>query len=543
MERVAFSVNLDAAGKQLVARFAADAGSKLPDRTALDAELAVKGWSACYLDEAAIDIFFKEAATRAGQAEAEPLETVIGERRDGSISLEVSEDKLAVWLTLQPAQGGRSVVNEVRGQLQARGIVYGLCETALREALAEGHCERLLVAEGSPPQEGEPAHFDSLIEALRAAQFGHDEDQAVDWRDLGNLLIVHAGTPLMRRTPAVPGVAGCDVFGHSIPAQPVPDTPFASSLNGAAPSPDDGDQLVALIDGQPVAGSTGVEVNPVIEVEQIDMATGNISFDGTVQVDGDVKAGMRIRASGDVLIGGTLEAAEVVAGGNVVVQGGIVGRSDAQAGELETASVHADGSVQARFIEHGQVEARHDILVERAVRQSELSAGHEVSVGQSGSGQIMGGHVRARLTVRTGTLGASSGTPTHVQVGFDPYLNRDRQDKEAQRKKKHEDLLKVGQLLDFLDKHPAKGAGGVREKAEMTAAALRAEQDDLDAILHQLSEQMGCDSHARVEVGRQVHAGTLMLLGHKRWEVLDDGPGGAWRLDEQGEILSDWINH
>ncbi|PHV13158.1 DUF342 domain-containing protein [Chitinimonas sp. BJB300] len=550
MERIAFSLSFAAASNKLQANFDPKEGAKIPDRPAFDSELAIKGWTGFYLDETAIAQFLEQAGVLAATPGAEPLAAIVGERRDGSLKLDVSLDKMNVLLTLVAPQGGKSMADEVRPAMQAQGIVFGIQEEALAATLAAGQGEQVLIAVGIPPQEGESAHFDSLIEALRAAH-GHvegevAEDAAIDYHDLGNLLIIHAGTPLMRRTPAVLGVPGTDVFGISVPPKPVSDPPFSANLKGSAPAANDSNELVALIDGQPVPGSDGVDVNPLVEADQIDIETGNVKFDGTVQVKGDVKAGMHIHARGDVVIGGTLEAAEIIAGGNVVVQGGIVGRADvqtgAQGGGVETATIRCEGSVQAKFVEHGVVEARGDILIERAVRQSELSAGHNVTVGASGSGHIMGGRVRAGLTVRTGTLGASSETPTHIQVGFDPYLNREKVSTEAQRKKKLEDFAKIRQLLDFLDHHPAKGEGGVREKAEHTLAAIEGDIHTLDATLLQLNAQMEVNDGAMVVVSKHVHAGVVIHIGQKHWEARDDGSGGSWRLDEHGEIISDWVS-
>ncbi|MGQ5523252.1 DUF342 domain-containing protein [Chitinimonas sp. PSY-7] len=548
MEHIAFSLSFDAASRKLEARFNPKEGAKLPDRAAFDAELAVKGWTGFYLDEDAITQFFEQASASAATPGGDALAVIVGERRDGSFKLEVSPDKMSVLLTLVAPQGGRSMADEVRPALQKQGIVFGLQEAELVATLTAGQGEGVLIAVGIPPQEGESSHFDSLIEALRATH-GHGEtteDEAVDYHDLGNLLIVHAGTPLMRRTPAVQGVAGTDVFGLSVPARPVSDTPFSSTLRGAAPAEGDSNELVALMDGQPIPAADGVDINPLVEAEQIDIETGNVKFDGTVQVKGDVKAGMHIHARGDVIIGGTLEAAEILAGGNVVVKGGIVGRADVQTGGqgggAETAIIRSEGSVQAKFVEHGLIEARGDISIERAVRQSELTAGHIVKVGDAASGHIMGGHARAGLTIQTGILGANSGTPTHVQVGFDPYLTREKHNKELQRKKKLEDFAKVRQLLEFLDQHPAKGEGGVREKAEHTIAAVEEEIHALDAELAKLSVQMELNTGATVVVGKHVHTGVVIHIGQKHWAARDDGSGGTWRLDENGEIVSDWVS-
>jgi uncharacterized protein (DUF342 family) len=100
---------------------------------------------------------------------------------------------------------------------------------------------------------------------------------------------------------------------------------FASKLSGACIDPDDPNRLLAAIAGQPVAVPGGMIVEPVYTVSAVNMASGNVSFDGSVVVRGDVAAGMTVKVTGDIQIGGTADPCRLEAGGNIVIKGGALG--------------------------------------------------------------------------------------------------------------------------------------------------------------------------------------------------------------------------
>ena len=127
----------------------------------------------------------------------------------------------------------------------------------------------------------------------RPAQI-ENEDDRVDLRDLGSLLLVNPGTALMRRTPAKPGKDGMDVLGKPIAADPVVDMPFAVDLSGVAADPNDPNRLLAVIAGSPRVLPNGVSVSPVVDVEAVDLHSGNVTFDGSLRVSGDIRTGMSV---------------------------------------------------------------------------------------------------------------------------------------------------------------------------------------------------------------------------------------------------------
>jgi uncharacterized protein (DUF342 family) len=152
-----------------------------------------------------------------------------------------------------------------------------------------------------------------------------------------------------------------------------------------------------------------VAVMPIYSVQgDVDFNTGNLDFDGNIIVSGGVKPGFRVRATGNVQIGGTVEAAQLEAGGNVTVGGGVVGHNEAV--------VRAGGAITARFVEAAELHAKGQILIGSEIRQSTAISEDRVIV--AGPGRIVGGHVRGRESVEAKVIGSASGTPTSVQAGW-----------------------------------------------------------------------------------------------------------------------------
>jgi uncharacterized protein (DUF342 family) len=318
--------------------------------------------------------------------------------------------------------------------------------------------------------------------------------------------------------------------------KPTPDIPFRNDLKGAAPDKHDPDLLIATLGGQPTLVDKGVVVNSVIDVLNVDLGTGSMMFDGTLHVGGDIKSGMRVKVTGDVIVNGTVEAAEIVAGGNVAVRGGIVGHLDSRPGSRSlpetTARIFCDGSVQALFMENAHIEAGKSILIDRSARQCELIASNEIVVGKAGSktGQISGGRTQATLRVATGVLGASSGIKTLVQVGSDPYLEKQIADKDAQLKRRIDEIDRVIKLLAYFKQNPKKGEGGIAEKVEGTRRQLVADIDALTEEVKVLREKMELSEQGRVEVAGEIYYGVEVRIARQIWQAPDDMGGAAIQL-------------
>jgi uncharacterized protein (DUF342 family) len=523
------SLQFDRISGELTAIFTPAEGVQAPNLVILKQAITDGGYSKLHIEEAALNDFATKAA-----AAKEELTQKIGERRDGEFVLEVSGDLMAAYLTLVPPQGGRAKAVEVVNEIRAQGITHGILHEKLRGALGTGHCTKLLVAQGEDPVQGDKARFESLLDEKKEELAEIDDDAVVSYADLSHLLLIKVGDPLMRRIPTVPGTNGINIKGQPVLAKPVQEITFNKDCVGTEADQDDPDLLLAAIAGQPSLITNGVRINPIVEIEDLDLSTGNLEFSGTVKVKGDVKTGMRLHVSGDVFVHGTVEAAEIHAGGNVFIKGGIIGHAEAQPGVTASiaARIKSEGSVQALFAESALIEAGDSILIAGNARQCEMLAGNEIVVGKGNPklGQIIGGRAQATMLIKATGLGSSSGNTTKIQVGLDPYLEEKLRAKEQEFQKKLDELDRTIKQIAYYKQNPEKGKNGEAEEAEHKRKILAQEVKDLVAEQAEMKEDLVAAESARIIATKSVHEGVEMRIARQVWQVLSELGGGSAQL-------------
>ncbi|MDO9065225.1 MAG: FapA family protein [Sulfuricella sp.] len=479
---------------------------------------------------------------RAGEA----FEMAIGEVRDGEAHVHLDASKMAAYLSISPPFGGAPVTREqVCGAIEAAGVVFGLDNEAIERAIQAGRADNELIAKGRQPVHGEDGRIENLIPAMKERCPRLDEHGLADYRNLGEVPVVHTGEILVRRIPATHGEAGETVLGQEIPASPGKEVAFASSLSGVAPDASDPDVLVATITGQPVQVKNGVIVEPTYAAARVDLSTGNIVFDGTVNVQGDVQAGMSIRATGDIHIDGTVEAATqgeatLEAGGDIVVHGGVIGHVDSGGGESHVSRIHCKGSFTARFVQNVHIFADDSIYIDDTAMQSELSAANQVVVGKEGSGKgrIIGGLTQATLLVKAQVIGSPALARTVVEVGFHPKMNDRLRHLASEQEEWGKKLEEVQRVLAFARLNPGKLSEEALQKAEKTLAAAQAHTAALQDEHEVLNGQLRLSDKGRVVVEKALYEGVEVMSGGRRYKAVAERGAGVFCLHE-GELVFD----
>jgi uncharacterized protein len=522
------SFTLDQDSGELLARYQPAAEASPPDLPGLQQALQDQGYAGFHFFEHALADFI----TQARLADAD-VSLPIGQRYDAECRIVVADDLMAAYLTLIPAQGGQPLLlPAILEALQQQGIVFGILQEQIKAALAAGACEHLLIASGCPAQAGSAGYFENLLLEMEQQLSQADENAVLRYSDLSHLLLVRQGDPLLRRIPPLPGSDGTDIKGQAMPAAALPEIEFAEKNQGAMLAPDDPNLLVAACAGQPVITRNGVFVNALLEVADIDLATGNIEFDGTIRIKGDIKAGMRLKASGDVIVLGMVEAAEIVAGGNVAVRGGIIGRANPKPGAHvlppDTARIDCSGSLQALFIESARIKAGDAILVDAHARQCELLARNQIIVGKAGArnSHLAGGTAQATLLIKALNLGTPNGLKTLVQVGSDPYLAQEIAAKEALFQQKLAELDQVQKLIAHFKQNPQKNVGGIADKIEATRKQVASAIFVLVEEKAQLAAKLELTQQARIEVAESLFDGVEIRIG-KQVRQVDDRFGAC----------------
>ena len=285
---------------------------------------------------------------------ATDFEVSVARCEDASFSIEISKDAQQAWVSVKPARGGQPLMlDNLLTALAASGVVHGVDRDGVQLACGQDQPAKLLVASGTLPQAGTDTRFELLVADTRDRAPKVDAQGHIDFHELGDIPVVKADQPLMRRHPPTSGVNGTTVRGEPVPATAGKNIPFAPQLIGACVDPRDGNLLRALFNGQPVHSDTAVMVEQVLRLKNISMASGNIDFDGTVEVAEDVHPGMKVHASGDVIVKGTVEGAYITCEGSVQVAGGIIAQ----------AVIRAANAVSARFAQSSEIHAGTTIAI------------------------------------------------------------------------------------------------------------------------------------------------------------------------------------
>ncbi len=244
------------------------------------------------------------------------------------------------------------------------------------------------------------------------------DEQVADHYDSNNLGIVKVGQPIAR-IMVVPGQNDGDEAddnastGDGTPPKPDP-AAIVRMLGENVQLAPDGLTILATVGGQRQESAGRVSVTPEIRVkEHVDFSTGNIEFTGDVQIPGCVRDCFTVHATGNVTIKGTIEAAQVNAGGDLLALGGIAGRQKAEC--------HAGGQVQARYVNQATLHAQGGITVEKEINDSRIICGGELTITH---GSILSGHVTALGGVQARDVGSPSGTPLLIELGIDQPLRQ-----------------------------------------------------------------------------------------------------------------------
>lgn len=329
-------------------------------------------------------------------------------------NLTVSEDGMfATVRFIAPVQGGRRLTyDDFLADLKYRDITYGIQEQALQEHFASGghYCVDIVAAKGKKPEPGVDAKIEYCFNTDRHRRPAQREDGSVDFFQMTIINQCRKGDVLARIIPEKPGVPGADIHGNMIkpyaPKRPV--LKFGRNIQLS----DDKNTITSLVDGHVSLVDDKVFVNDVYQVKNVDVSTGNLDYEGSIEITGDVTANFEVKAGGNVIVGGLVEGAKIISGGNIIISKGMNG--------MGKGYLKAGGDIIVKFLENARVVAGGYVEAE-AIMNSKVSAGSEIRV-EGRKGIVVGGYVQAANKVTAKTIGAVMGVATILEVGVNPLI-------------------------------------------------------------------------------------------------------------------------
>lgn len=465
-------------------------------------------------------------------AEQNPAITNNPANRDGWCRVQVSNDAMEAYLVIEPpiGEGNWPTKEDALKAISSEKVVYGIIDEAIDEAINKHQLKPVLIAKGKAPVNGTDAEINYLFETgvFRKA-FIEDEFGRVDYRQIQNLQNVTVGQKIVEKIPPTPGEPGMNVRGEEIKANPGKDKQIKLGKNVAWT--EDNLAIVSTINGEPSLVNNKVSVHEVHEIKgDVNFQSGNINFLGSVIIRGNVESGFKIEAEGDVTIYGNVDSAEIKAGGNIFVKGGISG--------MDKGKVICGGDFSAKYIEHATVDCEGTITVREAIMHCQVNADQKV-VCEGGKGLIVGGLIRSGEEISAKTIGSRLGTVTELEVGVKPKLKLELQELEEQLKANKESLDKAEKAIGLLSKMPnlPDDRKEMLQNLIKTSYVLKAQINEADAKRQQLLEEILVKSKekGRIRVKEVIYPGIRVTMG-KTTIMIQDEIKYAVLVYNEGEI-------
>ncbi|WP_299804477.1 DUF342 domain-containing protein [uncultured Shewanella sp.] len=346
----------------------------------------------------------------------------IAERRDAEISFEISCDKMQATMALTAAFGGKDLgLRDILQNLKLQRISMGLSKPKIEALLAQfstlspGAKCHSVIANGRAAVNGTPAKLERKVSLARERllQPQKNSDGTVDMRNLGAVIMVKPGNILIEKHPATQGVNGYNVYGETLIAKPGKDLKFTAG-NGTEFSAHNPNQLIATVAGQPVETPSGMQVDDVLQIKNVDVGYGHVDFKGSVLITGDVGEGMVVKSAGDITVMGFVDSATLEAKGDITVSKGVIGRQLKNL-SLSTKLV-AQGQISAQFVQYSQLKAKGNILVTKQLLHSHTQTQQQLIVSDSSArrGDLVGGKAEASKGIKAVAIGATADTKTEL---------------------------------------------------------------------------------------------------------------------------------
>ncbi|MET3682162.1 uncharacterized protein (DUF342 family) [Alkalibacillus flavidus] len=326
-------------------------------------------------------------------------------------------------------------VEEQGVQVQVdREAVESFCEFVLNTESFEEKKYSQAIAHGQAAVDGDDGYLDYHIN-LMTENTVDDSDQKVDFKEMMKIPIVEIDDPLVTFVSPTEGENGTDVYGQDIKPKRGKDVSLKTGENTKLN--DNNATVYATDSGQVTFTEKEIKVLPVYEVQDnLDLKVGNIDFNGSIVINGDVPEGFTLKARGDIAIQGVVEASYLEACGSVFIKEGV--------SALGKGHIKATLDIFAGNVNQANLEAGRHVQVNNSILHSDVIAREQVICQK---GHIIGGSVSGGQYVEAKDIGNRMSSKTKIFLG---------ENKKAVEKKTYIET-RMKELIDQLKKLKAIG--------------------------------------------------------------------------------------
>jgi uncharacterized protein (DUF342 family) len=243
------------------------------------------------------------------------------------------------------------------------------------------------------------------------------------------------------------------------------------------------------------------------------LATGNINFEGSVFIEGDVGDDYTIKCEGDITVGGSVGSSKLIAGGKIQIGQGFNGRGNGKA--------ECIGDFYVKFMKEATVNSESNVIVENEALNCNINALGQLLMEKS---NLIGGEATVFAGVFINEIGSSLGIKTKINPGIN-FLFAERKDGFERRmdeiKRKTSEINNaVGPIIKDKEKL-ATLATEKRQKVFDLVSELKKLKQESDYIQQELSQFIDNNKTTKVNevvAYTKVYPGSIFKIGYSQKE-------------------------
>lgn len=424
------------------------------------------------------------------------------------LAVQVSKDQMTATMVIPAGFPVDMLTPEVcAAQFEANRVLLApRYQKQIHEAvlayLATPSEKMLIKLIGRAPIKGEDGSLELAPECRRpqpgqlSAEVAQDDEAAssVDHYARSPYILVERDQVIGRIIPPTDGEDGVDVLGNAVPARPGKSfvvKPHESILVDAR------NNLIAQCDGTLEHYDTTVRVNKLLKIDgNVDFETGNINFDGDVEIGKGICDNFKVTAAHSAVIAGVVEAAELSTGIDLTLVTGMFGK--------DKGVIHVDRDCRAKFLQQTRGKINGKLIVDREIMNCDLIVGGGI---ESPHASLIGGTYHTLGSDNMKNIGSEAGSRTLLHLGSSPDYTR----------RYNAAIQKLEQLQLSCDKRQQKldqlnmQSNGMDSESKEMVTALWCEQLDFQDMLEQL-KKLTAELTEKFNNARCAHVTVLSMI-------------------------------
>ena len=427
-----------------------------------------------------------------------------------NISVTVSSDEMEAFLYVPDSS--KITKEQIMKALSMSHVIKGIQEAEINKFLqGRFHDKTIVVAKGRPATEGPDGWYEFFFKTELDKQPKLLPDGSVDFSQIQWFEFVQEGQRIALYHGAQMGVGGYTVTGRFLPARKGRERSVLTG-KGFTLMPDQ-KTYTANISGRIELHGNKIDIDKTLSLEEVSLATGNITFDGSVYVSGNVSVGAVIRATGDVVVNGYVESATIESlGGSVFIKQGVNGNG--------VGYINASGKVRGKFFESCKVISGEEIQAGYCLNCDLHSEDKIIVSGRNG--QVAGGIAYAKHYIDMTYAGNKVGLTTLIKLGINEEISETQDDVEARIAEADKQLeILRNAYSDFHVKYPPEVRNTMAMYLKIESAIFTKEQEMDELLQHKkaMEQEIAAAKSAYAVIHDTLYDGTVFEINGKHWEA------------------------